>query len=162
MCLIYVILDTSTACSCITVVPHPDCTSCFVLEAVLIHIIFQFVWIIVIRITRSRIIGSRWTDALRHNYCMKLLSVFVSRFCVFSCACFLLRCSFPVKFTILTSTFVACGRIWANRQSAARSKERKIRYIAELERKVQTLQTEATTLSAQLTMLQVYLFEYVT
>lgn len=45
-------------------------------------------------------------------------------------------------------------RIWANRQSAARSKERKMRYIAELERKVQTLQTEATTLSAQLTLLQ--------
>lgn len=45
-------------------------------------------------------------------------------------------------------------RIWANRQSAARSKERKMRYIAELERKVQTLQTEATTLSAQLALLQ--------
>ncbi|XP_059314296.1 bZIP transcription factor 29-like [Lycium ferocissimum] len=45
-------------------------------------------------------------------------------------------------------------RILANRQSAARSKERKMRYIAELEHKVQTLQTEATTLSAQLTMLQ--------
>ncbi|CAA7404454.1 unnamed protein product [Spirodela intermedia] len=45
-------------------------------------------------------------------------------------------------------------RILANRQSAARSKERKIRYTSELERKVQTLQTEATTLSAQLTMLQ--------
>ncbi|TVU15391.1 hypothetical protein EJB05_38910, partial [Eragrostis curvula] len=45
-------------------------------------------------------------------------------------------------------------RILANRQSAARSKERKMRYIAELERKVQTLQTEATTLSAQLAMLQ--------
>ncbi|KAF8393735.1 hypothetical protein HHK36_019933 [Tetracentron sinense] len=45
-------------------------------------------------------------------------------------------------------------RIWANRQSAARSKERKIRYISELERKVQTLQTEATTLSAQLTLMQ--------
>ncbi|KAK1313939.1 putative transcription factor PosF21 [Acorus calamus] len=45
-------------------------------------------------------------------------------------------------------------RIWANRQSAARSKERKMRYISELERKVQCLQTEATTLSAQLTMLQ--------
>ncbi|GJM99244.1 hypothetical protein PR202_ga16329 [Eleusine coracana subsp. coracana] len=45
-------------------------------------------------------------------------------------------------------------RIWANRQSAARSKERKMRYIAELERKVQTLQTEATTLSAQLQLLQ--------
>uniref|UniRef100_A0A1D1XV28 Transcription factor RF2a n=1 Tax=Anthurium amnicola TaxID=1678845 RepID=A0A1D1XV28_9ARAE len=45
-------------------------------------------------------------------------------------------------------------RILANRQSAARSKERKMRYISELERKVQTLQTEATTLSAQLTLLQ--------
>ncbi|XP_043707317.1 probable transcription factor PosF21 [Telopea speciosissima] len=45
-------------------------------------------------------------------------------------------------------------RIWANRQSAARSKERKMRYISELERKVQMLQTEATTLSAQLTLLQ--------
>ncbi|KAL8537352.1 hypothetical protein ACS0TY_012485 [Phlomoides rotata] len=32
---------------------------------------------------------------------------------------------------------VSCYRIWANRQSAARSKERKMRYIAELERKVQ-------------------------
>lgn len=47
------------------------------------------------------------------------------------------------------------NRILANRQSAARSKERKIRYTSELERKVQTLQTEATTLSAQVTMLQV-------
>ncbi|XP_047319160.1 probable transcription factor PosF21 [Impatiens glandulifera] len=45
-------------------------------------------------------------------------------------------------------------RIWANRQSAARSKERKMRYIGELERKVLTLQTEATSLSTQLTLLQ--------
>ncbi|GMJ02232.1 VIRE2-interacting protein 1, sulphate utilization efficiency 3 [Hibiscus trionum] len=45
-------------------------------------------------------------------------------------------------------------RILANRQSAARSKERKIRYTSELEKKVQTLQTEATNLSAQVTMLQ--------
>lgn len=45
-------------------------------------------------------------------------------------------------------------RILANRQSAARSKERKMRYISELENKVQTLQNEATTLSAQLTLLQ--------
>ncbi|KAI7750890.1 hypothetical protein M8C21_003108, partial [Ambrosia artemisiifolia] len=44
-------------------------------------------------------------------------------------------------------------RILANRQSAARSKERKIRYTGELERKVQTLQDEATTLSTQVTML---------
>ncbi|KAJ0751494.1 putative transcription factor bZIP family [Helianthus annuus] len=47
-------------------------------------------------------------------------------------------------------------KILANRQSAARSKERKIRYTGELERKVQTLQNEATTLSTQVTMLQVY------
>ncbi|PRQ37854.1 putative transcription factor bZIP family [Rosa chinensis] len=45
-------------------------------------------------------------------------------------------------------------RIWANRQSAARSKERKMQYIAELEQNVQTLQTDATSLSAQLTLLQ--------
>ncbi|KAK8946578.1 Transcription factor RF2b [Platanthera zijinensis] len=45
-------------------------------------------------------------------------------------------------------------RILANRQSAARSKERKAHYISELERKVQVLQTEATTLSAQLTLYQ--------
>lgn len=46
-------------------------------------------------------------------------------------------------------------RILANRQSAARSKERKLRYISELEYKVQKLQTEATTLSTQVTILQV-------
>ncbi|KAG1327948.1 transcription factor VIP1 [Cocos nucifera] len=46
-------------------------------------------------------------------------------------------------------------RILANRQSAARSKERRIRYTSELERKVQTLQTEATTLTAQLSQLQI-------
>ncbi|KAM0824849.1 hypothetical protein ACQ4PT_069932 [Festuca glaucescens] len=45
-------------------------------------------------------------------------------------------------------------RVLANRQSAARSKERKMRYIVELEQKVQILQTEATTLSAQVTLLQ--------
>ncbi|PIN06170.1 hypothetical protein CDL12_21284 [Handroanthus impetiginosus] len=45
-------------------------------------------------------------------------------------------------------------RILANRQSAARSKERKTQYANELERKVQTLQVEATTLSAQITLLQ--------
>ncbi|WZZ08314.1 hypothetical protein YC2023_094235 [Brassica napus] len=44
--------------------------------------------------------------------------------------------------------------ILANRQSAARSKERKVRYTGELERKLQTLQNEATTLSAQVTLLQ--------
>ncbi|KAL1820185.1 hypothetical protein ACET3Z_015054 [Daucus carota] len=45
-------------------------------------------------------------------------------------------------------------RILANRQSAARSKERKTRYTSELERKVHTLRNEATTLSAQVTLLQ--------
>lgn len=45
-------------------------------------------------------------------------------------------------------------RIVANRQSAARSKERKVRYISELECKVKTLQAESTTLSAHLTLLQ--------
>ncbi|GAV58618.1 bZIP_1 domain-containing protein [Cephalotus follicularis] len=45
-------------------------------------------------------------------------------------------------------------RIVANRQSAARSKERKARYILQLERKVHSLQTEATTLSAQLSLFQ--------
>lgn len=59
------------------------------------------------------------------------------------------------KLIILTYHFLSLYRIWANRQSAARSKERKMRYIAELERKVQALQTEATSLSAQLTLLQV-------
>ncbi|PPE01549.1 hypothetical protein GOBAR_DD01428 [Gossypium barbadense] len=41
-----------------------------------------------------------------------------------------------------------------SKQSTAKSKERKVRYIAELERKVQTLQTKATSLSAQLTLVQ--------
>ncbi|CAH8386234.1 unnamed protein product [Eruca vesicaria subsp. sativa] len=52
-------------------------------------------------------------------------------------------------------------RILANRVSAARSKERKTQYMAELEHKVQTLQTEATTLSAQLTHLQVRIHQQV-
>ncbi|GJX66791.1 basic-leucine zipper domain-containing protein [Tanacetum coccineum] len=46
-------------------------------------------------------------------------------------------------------------RILANRQSVARSKERKMCYITEQENKVQTLQNEATMLSAQLTLLHV-------
>lgn len=45
-------------------------------------------------------------------------------------------------------------RILANRQSAARSKERKVHYIIELESKVKTLQTEVTTLASQMTHLQ--------
>ena len=51
----------------------------------------------------------------------------------------------------------AC-RILANRRSATRSKERKARYISELERQVQNLQTEATTLFAQFTVFQVCIF----
>jgi hypothetical protein len=63
---------------------------------------------------------------------------------------------FKAVLAVINRSFPSCVfRILANRQSAARSKERKMRYISELERKVQTLQTEATTLSAQLTMLQV-------
>ncbi|XP_042379261.1 transcription factor VIP1-like [Zingiber officinale] len=45
-------------------------------------------------------------------------------------------------------------RILANRRSAARSKERKIHYTTELEQKIQALQIDATTLSAQLTHFQ--------
>ncbi|CAN8295246.1 unnamed protein product [Cochlearia groenlandica] len=45
-------------------------------------------------------------------------------------------------------------RILANRQSAARSKERKARYIHDLELKVQSLQADANALSAQLTLYQ--------
>ncbi|KAL0697242.1 hypothetical protein Bca4012_053364 [Brassica carinata] len=45
-------------------------------------------------------------------------------------------------------------RILANRVSAARSKERKAQYTAELEHKVPFLQIEATTLLAQLRHLQ--------
>ncbi|XP_009803494.1 bZIP transcription factor 29 [Nicotiana tabacum] len=55
---------------------------------------------------------------------------------------------------IVVSDSKRAKRILANRQSAARSKERKLRYISELEYNVQTLQTEATTLSTQVTSLQ--------
>ncbi|CAO2840086.1 unnamed protein product [Amaranthus hypochondriacus] len=58
------------------------------------------------------------------------------------------------KIKLSCASLFPCCRILANRQSAARSKERKARYMLELERKVQTLQTEATTLSAQLTLYQ--------
>lgn len=43
-------------------------------------------------------------------------------------------------------------RILANRQSAARSKERKMRYITELERRVSLLQAEASSLRKQHTV----------
>ena len=75
------------------------------------------------------------------------------RYCVlFSCLSSYLR---RMHFWVNLSYLICVSRILANRQSAARSKERKMRYIVELEHKVQTLQTEATTLSAQVTKLQV-------
>lgn len=58
-------------------------------------------------------------------------------------------------FTVLSYIYLNSCRILANRQSAARSKERKARYISDLERKVQGLQIELATLSAQLSLLQV-------
>ncbi|XP_020577063.1 transcription factor RF2b-like [Phalaenopsis equestris] len=64
------------------------------------------------------------------------------------------NCSFS-NIQVISKYLNGTNRILANRQSAARSKERKARYISELEKKVQTLQTEATTLSAQLTFYQV-------
>ncbi|XP_019416467.1 PREDICTED: transcription factor VIP1-like [Lupinus angustifolius] len=45
-------------------------------------------------------------------------------------------------------------RLLANRQSAARSRERKTKYISDLENKVKTFEIETTTLSAKLTNLQ--------
>ncbi|KAL0711092.1 hypothetical protein Bca4012_018070 [Brassica carinata] len=45
-------------------------------------------------------------------------------------------------------------RIIANRESAARTKERKARYIMALERRIRTLKTEATARSAGLSLLQ--------
>jgi hypothetical protein len=65
------------------------------------------------------------------------------------------RCLNYREFDLVLKMMCLFHRILANRQSAARSKERKTRYTSELERKVQTLQTEATNLSAQLTILQV-------
>ena len=44
-------------------------------------------------------------------------------------------------------------RILANRQSAQRSQVRKLQYILELERSVNALQTEVSTLSPQVTYL---------
>ncbi|XP_072999153.1 probable transcription factor PosF21 [Typha latifolia] len=45
-------------------------------------------------------------------------------------------------------------RIWANRQSAIKSKERRMQYMAELEQRVQALQMEATILSTQISLVQ--------
>ncbi|XP_072999155.1 probable transcription factor PosF21 [Typha latifolia] len=45
-------------------------------------------------------------------------------------------------------------RMLANRQSAARSKERRMQYMVELERKVQALQIEATFLTTQISLAQ--------
>ncbi|CAM0952481.1 unnamed protein product [Alopecurus aequalis] len=45
-------------------------------------------------------------------------------------------------------------RILNNRLSAAKSKERKVRYMMELQRKVQVLESDTATLTSQVTMLQ--------
>lgn len=63
--------------------------------------------------------------------------------------------SFLFFFFLLKINYLNQIRIMANRQSAARSKERKARYISELERKVKSLQTEATALATQLTVYKV-------
>ncbi|KAK9757413.1 hypothetical protein RND81_01G161200 [Saponaria officinalis] len=63
--------------------------------------------------------------------------------------CFILICVLGFDFLFL----LRC-RILANREAAARSKEKKTRYTTEMQRKLDTLQTHATTLSAQLTLLQ--------
>ncbi|KAF1893531.1 hypothetical protein Lal_00002020 [Lupinus albus] len=68
--------------------------------------------------------------------------------------CHVLSLSFFPQLGCDLMSWSACDRILANRQSAARSKERKAGYVSELERKIQTLQTEATTLSAQLNLFQ--------
>ncbi|RWR83879.1 Basic-leucine zipper domain-containing protein [Cinnamomum micranthum f. kanehirae] len=47
-------------------------------------------------------------------------------------------------------------RILGNRQSAARSKECKRRYVSELEQKVKDLETKVTALSAQLEMAKLF------
>ncbi|KAI8574093.1 hypothetical protein RHMOL_Rhmol01G0328200 [Rhododendron molle] len=44
------------------------------------------------------------------------------------------------------------AEILANRRSAARSKERKVRYMLELERRIQSLQTDSWNLSAQISI----------
>lgn len=49
-------------------------------------------------------------------------------------------------------------RIVANRESAARSKERKNRYVSEMEKKLQDLQMQSTNLSQRLLILKVRAF----
>nr|KYP50551.1 Transcription factor RF2b [Cajanus cajan] len=49
-------------------------------------------------------------------------------------------------------------RILANRQSAAKSKERKMRHMRELQKKVQLLKIQTTEKATTVTMLQVYVF----
>ena len=53
--------------------------------------------------------------------------------------------------------FFSCkiSRILANRVSAAKSKERKVKYMGELERRVQVLLMETATLSAKVAKEQV-------
>lgn len=49
-------------------------------------------------------------------------------------------------------------RIVANRESAARSKERKNRYVSEMEKKLQDLQMQSANLSQRLLILKVRAF----
>lgn len=65
-------------------------------------------------------------------------------------------CILKLTFSIESFVWWWC-RILANRQSAARSKERKACYVLQLERKFQSLQTEATALCARLSLFQVHI-----
>lgn len=66
-------------------------------------------------------------------------------------------CSLHSGLDLLKSSMFPCEfcRILANRVSAAKSKERKVKYMGELERRVHVLQTETSTLSSKAASLQV-------
>lgn len=64
-------------------------------------------------------------------------------------------CDMHIFFCFFCDVSVFVIRILANRLSAARSKERKMLYTAELEHKVHTLQRENAALSAHVTHLHV-------
>jgi Basic region leucine zipper len=59
---------------------------------------------------------------------------------------------------LINFTSLVICRILANRQSAARSKEKRMRYVMELEHKVNIMQRKNSALSAQLTIMQVSLW----
>ncbi|XP_021279858.1 basic leucine zipper 61-like, partial [Herrania umbratica] len=54
---------------------------------------------------------------------------------------------------VFPSEFAICTRILANRQSAQRSRVRKLQYISELERSVTSLQAEVSVLSPRVAFL---------